>query len=156
MASRTIPRNTRSRRNAEETGEFVCNLVSEDLKDQMNQTAAHVARGVDEMAMAGLTPEPSKLVKPPRVAEAPAHLECVYLKTVEFDSHLENQSHGVVFGKVVGIHIRDEFLTDGFVDVLKFRPIARMGYRDYTVVDSIFSMPPPDTKTGAPPKATGF
>ena len=108
------------------------------------------------MALAGLTPEPSKLVKPPRVAEAPAHLECRCLKSVEFDSDHPNQSHGVVFGQVVGVHIRDEFLRDGFVDVLKIRPIARLGYRDYTVVDSVFSMPPPDTKTGAPPKKTGF
>ena len=108
------------------------------------------------MALAGLTSSPSSLVKPPRVLEAPAHLECRYLKTVEFDSHLPNQSHGVVFGEVIGIHIKDEYLTDGFVDILKIKPLARMGYRDYTVVDSIFSMPPPDTKTGLPPKKTGF
>ena len=60
-----------SRRNAEETGEFVCNIVSYELKEQMNQTSAHVPRGADEMSLAGLTPSPSKLVKPPRVAEAP-------------------------------------------------------------------------------------
>ncbi len=145
-----------SRRNAEETGEFVCNIVSEALREQMNRTSSHVERGVDEMALAGLTPEPSTLVKPPRVAEAPAHLECRYLKSVEFESPHPNQSHGVVFGQVVGVHIRDEFLRDGFVDVLKIRPVARLGYRDYTVVDNVFSMPPPDTKTGAAPKKTGF
>lgn len=145
-----------SRRNAEETGEFVCNIVSYDLKEQMNRTSAHEARGVDEMALAGLTPAPSKLVKAPRVAEAPAHLECKYLKSVEFESSHQNQSHGVVFGQVVGVHIKDEFLNDGFVDVLKIRPVARMGYRDYTSVESIFSMLPPDTKTGAPPKKSGF
>jgi flavin reductase (DIM6/NTAB) family NADH-FMN oxidoreductase RutF len=122
----------------------------------MNITAAHVGRGVDELALAGLTAEPSRTVKPPRVLEAPAHLECRYLKTVEFESHLPNQSHGVVFGEVTGIHIKDEFLSGGFVDILKIKPIARMGYRDYTVVDQIFSMAPPDTKTGAAPKKTGF
>lgn len=145
-----------SRRNAEETGEFVCNLVSEDLKEAMNHSSTHAARGVDEMALAGLTAAPSKLVRPPRVAEAPAHLECRYLKSVEFESHLAHQTHGVVFGQVVGVHIRDEFLRDGFVDILKMRPVARLGYRDYTVVDNVFTMPPPDTKTGAPPKKTGF
>ena len=96
------------------------------------------------------------MVKPPRVAESPAHLECRYLKTVEFESHLPNQSHGVVFGRVVGVHIKDEYLHNGFVDILKMRPIARMGYRDYTVVSEIFSMQPPDTKTGATPKKSGF
>ena len=145
-----------SRRNAEETGEFVCNIVSESLKDAMNETSAHVPRGVDEMKLAGLTPAPSRMVKPPRVAEAPAHLECRYLKTVEFESHLPNQSHGVVFGHVVGIHIRDDVLVDGFVDTLKIRPVARLGYRDYTVVDNVFSMLPPDTKTGGKPAKTGF
>ena len=133
-------------RNAEETGEFVCNIVSEELKDPMNMTSAHVARGVDEFKLAGLTPEPSVKVKPPRVKEAPAHLECKYLKTVVFESEQKFQSHGVVFGHVVGIHIKDEVIVNGLVDVLKFRPVARLGYMDYTVVDSVFSMGRPDSK----------
>ncbi len=133
-------------RNAEETGEFVCNIVSEELKDQMNLTAAHVARGVNEFELAGLTQEPSEKVKPPRVKEAPAHLECKYLKTVTFDSDEPHHTHGVIFGHVVGIHIRDDVIVDGLVDVLKFRPIARLGYMDYTVVDSVFSMERPDDK----------
>ena len=124
--------------------------------DAMNSTSAHVARGIDEMALAGLSPSPSKTVKAPRVLEAPAHLECRYLKTVEFESNVPNQSHAVVFGEVTGIHIKDDFLTDGLVDVLKIMPIARMGYLDYTRVDKVFSMSPPDTKTGVPPKKTGF
>ena len=149
-------RKKHSRRNAEETGEFVCNLVSEKLKDKMNGTSAHVGRGVDEMKIVGLNPSPSTLVKPPRVMEAPAHLECLYLKTVEFDSNLPNQSHAVVFGEVIGIHIKDEFLKDGFVDILKIMPVARMGYHDYTTVKETFSMAPPDTKSGTRPKRTGF
>jgi flavin reductase (DIM6/NTAB) family NADH-FMN oxidoreductase RutF len=133
-------------RNAEETGEFVCNIVSEELKEPMNMTSAHVGRGVDEFALAGLTKEPSVKVKPPRVKEAPAHLECKYLKTVVFESEQKFQTHGVVFGHVVGIHIKDEVIVDGLVDVLKFRPVARLGYMDYTVVDSVFSMGRPDSK----------
>ena len=133
-------------RNAEETGEFVCNIVSEELKEPMNITSAHVARGVDEFELAGLTKEPSVKVKPPRVKEAPAHLECKYLKTVVFESEQKFQSHGVVFGHVVGIHIKDEMIVNGLVDVLKFRPVARLGYMDYTVVDSVFSMDRPDSK----------
>ncbi len=133
-------------RNAEETGEFVCNIVSEELKDQMNTTSAHVARGVDEFELAGLTAEPSEKVKPPRVMESPAHLECKYLRTVEFESEEAHHTHGVVFGHVVGIHIRDDILTDGMVDTLKFRPVARLGYMEYTVVDNVFSMGRPDVK----------
>ena len=137
-------------RNAEETGEFVCNIVSEELAEQMNTTSAHVGRGVNEMELAGLTPEPSVKVKPLRVKESPAHLECKYIRTVEFESSLPHHTHGVVFGHVVGIHIRDEVIVDGLVDVLKFKPVARLGYMDYTVVDSVFSMGRPDVKT---PKA---
>ncbi len=133
-------------RNAEETGEFVCNIVSEELKDPMNTTSAHVARGVDEFELAGLTAEPSEKVKPPRVKESPAHLECKYLRTVEFESEEAHHTHGVVFGHVVGIHIRDDILTDGMVDTLKFRPVARLGYMEYTVVDNVFSMGRPDVK----------
>ncbi len=133
-------------RNAEETGEFVCNIVSEDLKDHMNTTSAHVARGVDEFELAGLTAEPSEKVKPPRVKESPAHLECKYLRTVEFESEEAHHTHGVVFGHVVGIHIRDDILTEGMVDTLKFRPVARLGYMEYTVVDNVFTMGRPDVK----------
>jgi flavin reductase (DIM6/NTAB) family NADH-FMN oxidoreductase RutF len=133
-----------SRRNAEESGEFVCNIVPEELKDQMNLTSAEVPRGVDELKLAGLTAIPSKRVKPPRVAEAPAHLECRYLQTVEFESPYPNRTHGVVFGRVIGVHIRDDILVDGKVDVLRYRPLARMGYWDYTVVNHVFPMPRPD------------
>ena len=133
-------------RNAEETGEFVCNIVTEELAEKMNVTSAHVPRGVDEFELAGLTKEPSVKVKPPRVKEAPAHLECKYLKTVTFESDEAHHTHGVVFGHVVGIHIKDEVIVNGLVDVLKFRPVARLGYMDYTVVDSVFSMGRPDSK----------
>jgi flavin reductase (DIM6/NTAB) family NADH-FMN oxidoreductase RutF len=105
-----------------------------------------VPRGVDEFELAGLTKEPAVKVKPPRVKEAPAHLECKYLKTVTFESDEAHHTHGVVFGHVVGIHIKDEVIVNGLVDVLKFRPVARLGYMDYTVVDSVFSMGRPDSK----------
>jgi flavin reductase (DIM6/NTAB) family NADH-FMN oxidoreductase RutF len=72
-----------SRRNAEETGEFVVNMVSAVLAKQMNITTSMVDYGVDEMKLAGLTPAPSRYVKPPRVAESPIALECKYWKTIE-------------------------------------------------------------------------
>jgi len=136
-----------SRRNIEATGEFVCNLTTWDTREKMNQTAAHVARNVDEMALAGLTPEPAELVKPPRVAEAPAHLECRYVKSVEIPHWDEADQYFVVFGEVIGIHIRDDMITaEGLIDVGKLRPIARLGYNDYTVVnpDTIFTMIRPE------------
>jgi len=136
-----------SQRNIEETGEFVCNLTTWDTREAMNQTSATVARDVDELALSGLTAAPSKLVKPPRVAEAPVHLECKHLKTVELPGTAPGDVYNVIFGNVVGIHIKDEFITaDGEIDVAKMRPIARLGYQDYAVVnpDTIFTMQRPD------------
>ena len=129
-----------SRRNAEETGEFVVNIVTEAQREQMNATSATVARDVDEMALAGLKPLPSRRVGPPRVAGSPVHLECVYAQTVVLPSDNPATPTAIVLGKVVAIHIDDAILTDGRIDMSKYRPIARLGYMDYTVVDNAFTM----------------
>lgn len=136
-----------SQRNIEETGEFVCNMTTWETRDAMNATASAVGKDVDELALAGLTAEASAMVKPPRVAEAPVHLECKYLKTVELPGETPNDVYCVIFGQVIGIQIKDEFITeDGEVDVGKMRPIARLGYQDYAVVnsDTIFTMQRPE------------
>ena len=100
----------------------------------MNATSALLPRGENEMLHAGLAAAPSRLVKPPRVAEAPAALECRFLQTVPLVP-LEGGEPGyfLVIGQVVGIHIDDRFITDGLVDTAAMRPIARAGYRDYFV-----------------------
>jgi len=118
----------------EETGEFVCNLATFDLREQMNRTSAALPRGENEMADAGLAAAPSRLVKPPRVADAPAALECKWLQTVPL-APLGGGEPGyhLVIGQVVGIHIDDRFIVDGVVDTAAMRPIARSGYRDYFV-----------------------
>ena len=132
-----------SLKNAQESSEFVCNLATWELREKMNATSAMLPREVDEFEIAGLTPVPSKLVKPPRVAESPAHLECVWLETVNLPSNNPDEPNNVVFGKVIGIHIDDSILRDGLIDMTAFRPIARLGYMDYTVVDTVFTMKRP-------------
>jgi flavin reductase (DIM6/NTAB) family NADH-FMN oxidoreductase RutF len=118
----------------EETGEFVCNLATWDLRDQMNTTSGPYPRGADEMREAGLEPAPSVLVKPPRVAAAPCALECKYLQTVRLnDVNGATTDRHVVFGQVIGIHIDDRFIKDGILDTAAMRPIARAGYHDYFV-----------------------
>jgi flavin reductase (DIM6/NTAB) family NADH-FMN oxidoreductase RutF len=118
----------------EETGEFVCNLATFDLRDQMNLTSAPLPRGESELDKAGLTAAPSRLVKPPRVAEAPAALECRWLQTVPLVPLGGGEPrYFMVVGQVVGIHIDDRFLVDGLLDTAAMRPIARAGYRDYFV-----------------------
>jgi flavin reductase (DIM6/NTAB) family NADH-FMN oxidoreductase RutF len=118
----------------EETGEFVCNLATFDLRDQVNLTSAPLPRGESELDKAGLTAAPSRLVKPPRVAEAPAALECRWLQTVPLVPLGGGEPrYFMVIGQVIGIHIDDRFLVDGLLDTAAMRPIARAGYRDYFV-----------------------
>jgi flavin reductase (DIM6/NTAB) family NADH-FMN oxidoreductase RutF len=117
----------------EETGEFVCNLATYDLRQEMNATSAPLPRGESEMEHAGLTAAPSRLVKPPRVAESPAALECRWLQTVPLTPLEGEAKYFLVIGQVVGIYIDDRFIVDGFLDTAAMRPIARAGYRDYFV-----------------------
>jgi flavin reductase (DIM6/NTAB) family NADH-FMN oxidoreductase RutF len=127
--------------NVEATGEFVYNMATWAQKDQMNQTAFIVDRGVDEMAAAGLEPLPSRLVRPPRVKGSPVHFECRLHQIVTLPGRKPSSEHHVVIGRVVAVHIDDAALTvDGRIDVLKIRPIARLGYKDYTSVDAVFQM----------------
>ena len=129
-----------SRANVEETGEFVCNLSTWELRDAMNLTSANLAVGEDEMKHAGLTPAPSALVKPPRVKESPVHFECRLWKVIDLPSHDKDEPHCMVVGEVVGVHIDDALIKDQRVDIVAAQPIARLGYSEYSVVDSKFSM----------------
>ena len=134
--------------NAEASGEFVCSMVSYELADAMVQTSAAVGKDVDEAAWAGIEMEPSELVNPMRVKASPIHLECVYLDKKVLPTTVPGRASVVCFGEVVGIHIRDEFLKDGIVDVGKIRPMARLGYLDYTSVESVFPIERPKAGGG--------
>lgn len=138
--------------NVETTGEFVYNMATWAQQDQMNQTALIIERGVDEMAAAGLEPLPSRLVRPPRVKGSPVHFECRLHQIVTLPGRTPSSAHHVVIGRVVAVHIDDGVLTaDGRVDVLKMRPIARLGYKDYAAIEAVFQMEKrtPEDSTGA-------
>lgn len=128
----------------EQTREFVCNLATWDLRDAMNITSAPLPRGVNEMERAGLTPAPSRVVKPPRVAASPCALECKLIRIVPMETAAGKplDCH-VVFGEVVGVHIDDRFVIDGRLDTAAMKPIARCGYDEYAVVESLFRMQRP-------------
>jgi flavin reductase (DIM6/NTAB) family NADH-FMN oxidoreductase RutF len=133
-----------SQRNAEETGEFVCSLATYELRDAMNRTSQHVGPEVDEMALAGLSPAPSMLVAPPRVAESPVAFECKYWRTVDLPGPNGGPgTHAIVLGQVVGVHIDEGVIVEGKVDVTKLKPIARLGYGDYAVIDEVFELSRP-------------
>jgi len=144
----TAPARKHSVVNAENTGEFVWNMATYDLRDQVNISSAHVGAEVDEMDLAGLTKVPSKFVKPPRVGESPVNMECKYHCTLTLPARSAKSVHHVVVGEVIGIHIADWALTDGRVDWRKIKPLARLGYLDYTFVDHVFTMPPPRGESG--------
>lgn len=132
--------------NCRATGEFVVNMATWDLREAMNLTSASVPADVDEMALAGLTPEPSELVKPPRVAESPIHMECKLHQVLDMPCTAPGSRNTLIIGQIVGLHIDDSVLTDGLVDMAKVKPIARLGYMDYTVVEKVFTMHRPSAE----------
>lgn len=134
-----------SQTNAEQTGEFVCNIASFDQREAVNSSAATLPPEIDEFALTGLGTLPSQLIKPPRVKGAPAHLECVYLQTVPlFSKDGVRNGFDLVLGEVVGVHIDDQFVKEGLVDTAAMRLIARLGYLDYSVTDQVFALKRPD------------
>lgn len=129
--------------NAQDTGEFVVNVVTYDLREQMNASAVSAPSNINEFEYAKLTQEPSQMVKVPRVAESPIHLECTYTQTVELPTDDPAEPNTVIFGQVIGIHIREEVIKDGKLDLQTIQPIGRLGYLDYVHVTKSFDMDRP-------------
>jgi flavin reductase (DIM6/NTAB) family NADH-FMN oxidoreductase RutF len=129
--------------NAEVGGAFVWNMATYELREAVNRSAEELPAEADEFAAAGLTKAPARLVRPPMVAESPVHFECAYMQTVRLPGNGVMGSVDVVFGRVIAIHIDDAALTaEGRIDIVRLRPLARMGYHDYTFVEHVFTMSP--------------
>ncbi len=125
-------------RNARDTGEFVYNLVSASLMQAMNATSAALAPGDNEFEFAKLGATASRIVKPPRVADTPAALECKVTTVTELtDMHGKPIDRYMVIGQVVGVHIADEYLVNGRFDMVKAQTMARCGYQDYAQVTAL-------------------
>jgi flavin reductase (DIM6/NTAB) family NADH-FMN oxidoreductase RutF len=132
-----------SLRNIEETKEFVVNIVSSEQRVQMIQTSTSLPYQESEIDYFQIPVAPSNLVKPPRVATSPVSLECRYLKTIQLPKESEDVSNKVVFGEVVAVHIDDEVMTDGKVDIRKLKPLCRLGYKEYSVILDSFELERP-------------
>lgn len=129
--------------NALETGEFVWNLATYDLREKVAGSAATFPPEVDEFEVLGIETLPSVRVAPRRVADSPVHFECRVLQSIDIESSIPEGRATIVIARVVGIHIRDDALTDdGRVDVQRLRPLARLGYLDYTAVTDMFEIHP--------------
>lgn len=127
-------------RNAQETGEFVVNLVDESLAEAMNLTSGEWPPGVDEFEVAGLETAPSVDVKPPRVAASPVAMEARVTQIVP----VEGTTNTLVLGRVLRYHVREGLLRpNGMVDSALMRPVARLGGTEYATFGEVFSMPRP-------------
>lgn len=125
--------------NLRETGVFAVNVVAESLINQMNASSESVARGVDEFALAGVEKAECVTIDCPRVALAPATMECRLVHLLDLAGE-----NWMAVGAVVGMHIREQYLREGRFDLALVRPVARLGYKDYAVVDAPFELARPD------------
>lgn len=138
-------------RNVRATGEFVVNLVSMDVVEQMNFTATDFPSDEDELTWAGLTAAPSQSVAPPRIAEARAHLECTV------DQVIEVGNGNVVIGRVEHIHVDPSVWRDGRIDPVLLDPVCRLAGTAYASLGEVFKLPRPswaaDVEGSAPGEA---
>lgn len=125
--------------NIRATGEFCVNLCGEALRDAMNASAAHVGAGENEFERAGLETAPCEVISVPRVKAAPGALECRLWKIIDLPG-----GSLMAIGEVVGIHLDDALIVDGRFDAQRWKPLTRLGYMDYAVVEETFSMLRPD------------
>src|SRR3984957_6440431 len=124
---RGVPKDTL--RNVRETKEFVVNIVTYDLLERMNTTSGEYDPSVNEFELARVTPQPSKVVRPPRVAESPVSFECQLHQILDFSNAPTSSS--LVIGRIMAIHIDDVHLKDGRIDRDSLDLIGRMGGMQY-------------------------
>jgi flavin reductase (DIM6/NTAB) family NADH-FMN oxidoreductase RutF len=127
--------------NAERRGEFTFNMATYDLREAVSRTAQIFDAETNEMEAVGLTSAPSRIIATPRVAEVPISFECIYHATMTLPGKTPETIHYIVIGRVVGVHIADDVITaDGKVDIARIKPLARLGYTDYTYVEKVFPL----------------
>ncbi|MDT8328859.1 MAG: flavin reductase family protein [Roseovarius sp.] len=125
--------------NIRETGVFCVNIVEYEMRDAMNKTSGAWDRETDEFALADIEKAECETIACSRVAAAPANLECKLTQIVQ----LPGEANFAVFGEVTGVHMRDDCMVDGMFDVLRFNPLTRLGYQDYSVIRKKFSLKRP-------------
>jgi len=144
--SSTSPKDTL--KNVQETGEFIWNLATRDLAQQMNATAAHVARDVNEFTVAGLTAVPGRIVNVPRVAESPVSFECKLTQIIRLQGADGKEAQAwLTLGEVVAVHIDKAMIKDGVYRTGLAHPIVRAGRKgDYFEIkdEDMFEMVRPD------------
>jgi flavin reductase (DIM6/NTAB) family NADH-FMN oxidoreductase RutF len=123
----------------ESTGVFAANIVAFAAREAMNITSGTYPPGTDEFTLAGVERAECTTIPCPRVADAPASLECRVTQILT----LKGCDNFMILGEVTGVHLRDDCLREGRFDATLFHPIARCGYKDYSVVTELFQMSRP-------------
>ena len=124
--------------NIEETGEFVINIVSDEIAEAMNITAAEYPAEADEFQIAGLTQAPSQIIRPPRVAESPVNMECRLNQVVPIGQGVHE--HGLVIGEVVLVHLRDDIIDGHRINHQKLKPVGRLAGNMYCHTTDSYEM----------------
>lgn len=138
-SNKGVPKDTL--RNIKENGEFVINIVSHSLRDQMNESSGNFNFDISEFDQTGLTRIASNMISPPRVAECKISFECRLYKLLEFGK--EPSSGNLVIGSVLCVHLDDAIYKDGHIDTTKLDPIARMEGNWYCTIRDRFKMERP-------------
>jgi flavin reductase (DIM6/NTAB) family NADH-FMN oxidoreductase RutF len=126
-------------RNILETGEFVCNLATFDLRRALRCSGEAVPPEVDEFDLACLAYEPSVVVTPVRVKGSPIHIECVYHSSITLPSDIEENV--LIIGRVVGVHIDEAVLANGRIDLARCQVLSRVGYGRFATLSETFPIP---------------
>jgi flavin reductase (DIM6/NTAB) family NADH-FMN oxidoreductase RutF len=123
------------------TGEFVWNMATYDLRDIVVSSSRDLDPAIDEFEALDIAWKESNQVRPRRVARSPVQFECRLTQKLQIPGNTPEACAWLLVGHVVGMHIDDDVLTkDGRIDVTRIKPLARMGYRDYTCIDKVFEL----------------
>lgn len=125
--------------NIESSGEFVVNVVTEDIAEQMNDTAMDFPPEIDEFEISGLTAVKSNIIKPPRVKESPINLECILYESIHIGDGTAG-SGALVIGEIVCYHISDNLYRDGRIDTELLKPVGRLAGQEYTTLGKRFTL----------------
>ncbi len=137
---RTGDKNKDTLNNILDNNQFVVNIVTEDVVEQMNTTATRFDPGVDEFVQGGLTPIDSEFIKPKRVKESLVHFECEMVHHYFLENHKDGGAC-IIIGKILLMHIDDSILLENFkIDLEKFRPVSRLAGANYSKMGEIFSI----------------
>jgi flavin reductase (DIM6/NTAB) family NADH-FMN oxidoreductase RutF len=126
--------------NIEATREFALNLATYPLREALNKSSAVVGPQIDEFVLSGLTKTPCQFIKAPRVAETPTCLECRLYQILELPDEEGKVDDWLIIGRVIGVHIDDQFIENGRVNSAAMQPIARLGYSEYATVNETWRM----------------